>query len=63
MFRKFVKALIPRQLFREIEPFGHLLEAVMWQVLMGFPATCDCCGTLLYAQHWRTATVTGEKPV
>jgi len=38
MFRKFVKALIPRQLFREIEPFGHLLEAVMWQVLMGFPA-------------------------
>src|SRR5205814_2056205 len=23
---------------RTIEPFGHLLEAIMWQVLMGFPA-------------------------
>ncbi|HSX03005.1 MAG TPA: UDP-N-acetylmuramoyl-L-alanyl-D-glutamate--2,6-diaminopimelate ligase [Candidatus Saccharimonadia bacterium] len=38
MFRKLVKALIPRQLFRMIEPYGHLAEAVMWQVLMGFPA-------------------------
>jgi UDP-N-acetylmuramoyl-L-alanyl-D-glutamate--2,6-diaminopimelate ligase len=38
MFRKLVKALIPRQLFRTIEPYGHLAEAVLWQVLMGFPA-------------------------
>ncbi len=38
MFRKFVKALIPRQLFRAIEPYGHLAESVLWQVVMGFPA-------------------------
>jgi UDP-N-acetylmuramoyl-L-alanyl-D-glutamate--2,6-diaminopimelate ligase len=38
MFRKFVKALIPTQLFRKIEPMGHLLESVMWQTLMGYPA-------------------------
>ena len=38
MFRKVVKAIIPHQLFREIEPIGHLLEAVLWQVAMGFPA-------------------------
>ncbi len=38
MFRKLVKALIPGALFRRIEPTGHLLEAVMWQVVMGFPA-------------------------
>ena len=38
MFRKLVKAIIPRNLFRTIEPVGHLLEAVMWQVVMGFPA-------------------------
>jgi len=25
-------------LFQKIEPFGHLLEAVLWQVLAGFPA-------------------------
>jgi UDP-N-acetylmuramoyl-L-alanyl-D-glutamate--2,6-diaminopimelate ligase len=38
MFRKFVKSLIPTGLFHSIEPYGHLLEAVMWQVLLGFPA-------------------------
>jgi UDP-N-acetylmuramoyl-L-alanyl-D-glutamate--2,6-diaminopimelate ligase len=38
MFRKLVKALIPRGLFRNIEPLGHLAEAVWWNVLMGFPA-------------------------
>ncbi len=38
MLRTIVKALIPRGLFRAIEPYGHLAEAVMWQVLMGFPA-------------------------
>jgi UDP-N-acetylmuramoyl-L-alanyl-D-glutamate--2,6-diaminopimelate ligase len=38
MFRKFVKALIPAALFRRIEPTGHLLEAMMWQIAMGFPA-------------------------
>src|ERR1700683_776137 len=38
MFRKLVKALIPQDLFRTIEPTGHLLEAMMWQVRFGFPA-------------------------
>ena len=38
MLRKLVKKLIPRGLFRAIEPYGHLAEAVMWNVVMGFPA-------------------------
>lgn len=36
--RKLVKAFIPRGLFRRIEPFGHLCEAVLFNVLNGFPA-------------------------
>jgi len=38
MFRKLVKAIIPKDMFRTIEPTGHLLEAMMWQVLYGWPA-------------------------
>jgi UDP-N-acetylmuramoyl-L-alanyl-D-glutamate--2,6-diaminopimelate ligase len=38
VFRKLVKALIPSGVFRVIEPTGHLLEAVMWQVVLGWPA-------------------------
>ena len=38
MFRKMVKRLIPTNLFRTIEPYGHLAEAVMWNVVEGFPA-------------------------
>lgn len=38
MFRKFVKALIPKSLFKAIEPYGHLAESVLWQTAMGFPA-------------------------
>jgi UDP-N-acetylmuramoyl-L-alanyl-D-glutamate--2,6-diaminopimelate ligase len=38
MFRKAIKALIPHQFFRAIEPTGHLLEAVLWNVVEGFPA-------------------------
>jgi len=37
-FRKIVKAFIPRQLFHQIEPFGHLLEAVLFNIINGFPA-------------------------
>jgi UDP-N-acetylmuramoyl-L-alanyl-D-glutamate--2,6-diaminopimelate ligase len=37
MFRKLVKRLVPQQLFLAIEPTGHLIEAVMWNVLEGFP--------------------------
>lgn len=36
--RKIVKKLIPRKLFQEIEPFGHLAESVMWNARYGFPA-------------------------
>jgi UDP-N-acetylmuramoyl-L-alanyl-D-glutamate--2,6-diaminopimelate ligase len=36
--RKIVKKLIPSGLFRAIEPFGHLLEAVFWNCVYGFPA-------------------------
>jgi len=37
-FRKAVKLLIPRKLFRRIEPYGHLVEAVLLNVIYGFPA-------------------------
>jgi len=36
--RSLVKKLIPRGLFRRIEPFGHLVEAVVFNVINGFPA-------------------------
>jgi UDP-N-acetylmuramoyl-L-alanyl-D-glutamate--2,6-diaminopimelate ligase len=36
--RKIVKRLVPRDLFQKIEPAGHLLEAVLFNVLYGFPA-------------------------
>lgn len=36
--RSIVKKLIPRQLFKRIEPFGHLLEAVLMNVIYGFPS-------------------------
>lgn len=38
MFRKLVKALIPRELFKSVEPYGHLLESVLWNVVERFPA-------------------------
>lgn len=37
-FRKIVKRFIPRGLFAKIEPFGHLGEAVLFNLLNGFPA-------------------------
>ena len=36
--RTLVKKLIPRQLFTSIEPYGHLGEAVLFNVINGFPA-------------------------
>lgn len=38
MLRKLVKALIPRRFFKAIEPTGHLLEAILFAALNGFPA-------------------------
>ncbi len=37
-FRSLVKVFIPRQLFRKIEPWGHLGEAVLFNLINGFPA-------------------------
>jgi len=36
--RSIVKKLIPSYLFTSIEPYGHLAEAVYWNVVNGFPA-------------------------
>jgi UDP-N-acetylmuramoyl-L-alanyl-D-glutamate--2,6-diaminopimelate ligase len=38
MFRDVVKKLIPRQLFKKIEPYGHLIEAILANIRYGFPA-------------------------
>ncbi|HUC95661.1 MAG TPA: UDP-N-acetylmuramoyl-L-alanyl-D-glutamate--2,6-diaminopimelate ligase [Candidatus Saccharimonadia bacterium] len=36
--RRLVKKLIPRNLFAKVEPYGHLIEAMIAQALNGFPA-------------------------
>lgn len=36
--RSLIKKLIPHSLFQYLEPFGHLFEAIVWQVVAGFPA-------------------------
>jgi len=36
--RSAVKSIIPHGLFRVIEPWGHLVEAVIWSTLYGYPA-------------------------
>lgn len=35
--RKLVKRLLPKGLFRAIEPWGHLVEAVVYNLAYGFP--------------------------
>jgi UDP-N-acetylmuramoyl-L-alanyl-D-glutamate--2,6-diaminopimelate ligase len=37
--RAIVKKLIPKSLFRAVEPYGHLLEAVFYNLINGFPAS------------------------
>lgn len=37
-FRTIVKKFIPQSLFRKIEPYGHWAEAVIENILFGFPA-------------------------
>lgn len=37
-FRTIVKRFIPKGLFRRIEPYGHLAEAVLFNAINGFPA-------------------------
>lgn len=36
--RKVVKTLIPKNLFRHIEPYGHLVESILANVWYGFPS-------------------------
>lgn len=36
--RRIVKKLIPKKLFKQIEPLGHLGEAVVFNTINGFPA-------------------------
>ncbi len=38
MFRRAVKSLIPRKLFKRAEPYGHLIETVLANLRYGFPA-------------------------
>jgi UDP-N-acetylmuramoyl-L-alanyl-D-glutamate--2,6-diaminopimelate ligase len=38
IMRRIVKALIPTQLFKRVEPYGHLLEAILANIRYGFPA-------------------------
>ena len=38
MLRKIIKKLIPISLFKRVEPFGHLLEAIAANVYYGFPS-------------------------
>jgi UDP-N-acetylmuramoyl-L-alanyl-D-glutamate--2,6-diaminopimelate ligase len=35
--RALIKKLIPRELFRQIEPLGHLFEAILLNIIHGFP--------------------------
>ena len=37
-FRSVVKKFIPRDLFGTVEPYGHLVEAVLFNTINGFPA-------------------------
>jgi UDP-N-acetylmuramoyl-L-alanyl-D-glutamate--2,6-diaminopimelate ligase len=37
-FRSSVKKLIPHGIFQSVEPFGHLMEAVFFNLINGFPA-------------------------
>ncbi len=36
--RKIVKALIPKKLFKTVEPYGHLAEAMIFNAINGFPS-------------------------
>lgn len=36
--RLFIKKLIPEKLFNSIAPTGHLIEAIFYQIINGFPA-------------------------
>ena len=37
-FRQLVKKFIPTKLFRRVEPIGHLIEAILANIIYGFPS-------------------------
>lgn len=37
--RRLVKKFVPRGLFQAVEPYGHLVEAIAYNVINGFPAS------------------------
>lgn len=72
--KSLVKKVIPRRVFRKIEPAGHLLESVLLNVKNGFPAsdlkiigvtgtdgkttTCTLIKTILQESGLKTAMIT-----
>jgi UDP-N-acetylmuramoyl-L-alanyl-D-glutamate--2,6-diaminopimelate ligase len=36
--RRIVKSFIPKNLFKTVEPYGHLAEAILFNIINGFPA-------------------------
>jgi UDP-N-acetylmuramoyl-L-alanyl-D-glutamate--2,6-diaminopimelate ligase len=36
--RSMVKKVVPKDIFKKIEPYGHKAETIMWQTTAGFPA-------------------------